>query len=233
MLKTIRQSAIENPWFFRILMGIIGVTFVISMGWGFGNSGSGRENVVATVDTETIQLREYKNAYEKLSKTYREFYKDNQEFDDKMVKKAAIDQLVARQIWLKAAKELSISVSDQELMESISNILVFQKPGEEGNPGPFDMERYQQVLADNNLGPEFFEKSHRNDLVIDKVKKVVQDAVQLTQKEIDEAKENLPAGRDPERAVSDALYLKRQKALLAFSTNVKSRSTIEIRQELL
>ena len=230
MLKTLRQGAIENPWFYRAIMIVIGIAFIISMGWGFGGFGSRSDNVVAKVDKAEITLVDYSRLYQNLSQNYRERYPDSDKIDENMFKQAAIDQLVNRQLWLKAARELRVLVSDQELTESISNI---QKGGTEGKPGTFDVERYHQVLSRAHLNPESFEKSQREDLLIDKVKKLVQDSVQLSQKEIEEARKNSPQNQDPERAVSDALYLKRQKALLAFSTNLKSHSKIEIKQELL
>jgi peptidyl-prolyl cis-trans isomerase D len=233
MLKTLRQGAIENPWFYRIIMGVIGIAFIITMGWGFGGFGSRSDNVVAKVDKAEITLVDYNRLYQNLYQNYRDRYPDSEKIDENMFKQAAIDQLVNRQLWLKAARELRISVSNQELTESISNIPVFQKGGSEGKPGTFDVERYRQVLSRAHLNPESFEKSQREDLMIDKVKKLVQDSVQLSQKEIEEARKNAPQNQDPERAVSDALYLKRQKALLAFSTNLKSHSKIEIKQELL
>jgi peptidyl-prolyl cis-trans isomerase D len=233
MLRALRQGAVENPWFFRIIMGLIGVAFVITMGWGFGNLDSRSENVVATVDKTKISLVEYQRALQAIFQNYRDQVKETEGIDEKIFKQAAIDQLIDRQIWLKAAKELRISVSDRELMESIARVPAFQKGGQDGKPAAFDLELYHQTLSRAHLSPEAFEQGQREGLLIEKAREVIQDSVQLTQKEMEEAKKNTPSGQDPDRAVSDALFLKRQKALLAFSTNMKARSKIDIKQELL
>jgi len=233
MLKTLRRGAIDNPWFFRIIMGIIAAAFVVTMGWGYGNFTSRSQNMVATVDTAEIETRDYQIALKTLIEGYRARVQDASKIDDKLFKQAAIDQLIARQIWLKAAREIRITVSDQELMDNIAKIPAFLTEGKDGQPGQFDLERYHRLLAGAHLTPEGFERAEREDLLIDKTKRLLQDSVQLTPPEIEEARKNSPQGQDPDRAVSDALYLKRQRALLAFSSNLKSRSKIVIRQELL
>jgi peptidyl-prolyl cis-trans isomerase D len=233
MLKTLRRGAIENPWFFRIIMGIIAIAFIITMGWGFGNLDSRSENVVATVDKAKISLVDYQRAFQALYQNYRDQYKESENIDEKIFKQAAIDQLIDRQVWLKAAKDLNVSVGNQELMESIAKIPVFQKGGQDGKTGVFDLDRYHQTLARAHMSPEGFEQSQREGLLIEKARELIQDSVQLTQKEIDETRKNVSSGQDPDRAVSDALFLKRQKALLAFSTNLKARSKIDIKHELL
>lgn len=233
MIKTLRKGAIENPWFFRIIMALIAVAFIITMGWGFGDFGSRSASIVATVDGAEIGLSEYQRVYKNLYDNFRERAPEGQEIDEEMFRQVAIDQLVNRRLWLKAAQQMRLSVSDHELMESISKIPAFHSEPSEGKPGRFDPERYRRVLEFARLSPEVFERSHQEDLLIEKVKGVVRNAVELTPQEIEEARSNSPEGQDPERAVSDALFLKRQKALLAFSTNLKARSHIEINHDLL
>src|SRR5579863_7180891 len=234
MLKALRRGAIDNPWFYRIIMGGIAAAFVVTMGsWGIHDFNSRSERVVATVDLDEISLSDYQAVLRQIHESFRERAPEASQIDDKLFKQAAIDELVNREIWLKGARDLGLTVSNEELMESIAKYPAFQKEGKPDRPGSFDLERYHQVLGQNHLTSEGFEKGQREDLLVDKTKKLLQDSVQLSQNEIEEAKKNTAQGQDPERSVSDALYQKRQKALLAFSNNLKSHSKIVIRQELL
>ncbi|WDT78889.1 MAG: hypothetical protein MPW14_17155 [Candidatus Manganitrophus sp.] len=48
MLKVIRKGAIENPWFFRLVMLILAVVFTATMGWwGFEQT---EDKAIAKVD---------------------------------------------------------------------------------------------------------------------------------------------------------------------------------------
>ena len=49
MLKVIRESAIERPWFYRTLMFLIAAVFVVTMGWwGFEEN---KEDSIVRVGT--------------------------------------------------------------------------------------------------------------------------------------------------------------------------------------
>jgi len=52
MLKVIREGAIERPWFYRTLMGLIAVVFVLTMGWwGFEEN---KEDVIVSVGDDPL-----------------------------------------------------------------------------------------------------------------------------------------------------------------------------------
>jgi len=52
MLKVLRESAIERPWFYRTIMILIALVFVVTMGWwGFEQN---REDVVVSVGDERV-----------------------------------------------------------------------------------------------------------------------------------------------------------------------------------
>jgi len=54
MLKTIREGAIGNPWFFRIIMMAVAAVFAVSMGWwGFGDHEQ-EGNMIARVEQAKI-----------------------------------------------------------------------------------------------------------------------------------------------------------------------------------
>ena len=74
MLKMVRELAVDNPWVLRIIMGLIAVTFVVTMGWfGFEAPQADR---VAVVEGQKITAKEYRTAYNRAVEFYRQNYKD-------------------------------------------------------------------------------------------------------------------------------------------------------------
>ncbi|MBI3802353.1 MAG: SurA N-terminal domain-containing protein [Nitrospirae bacterium] len=225
MLKVIRKGAIENPWFFRIIMGGLAVAFTVTMGWvGFGG-GHENENTIAQVDRTPIHLEEYHRAYQNASNFYREIFQDK--YDDKDLRKRVIDELVDRKLWLREAQQMKLAVSDEELKRSITQLPGFQKEGK------FDSDLYRRVLALEHYSPEGFERQHREELLIDKAKTLVKESVALTPTEEEEAKKSNPANPDPDRAASDLLFQKKQRALNGYTLALRQKASINVKEELL
>jgi len=233
MLKLIREGSHSYPWLLKSIMGVIALTFVITMGWwGFGEQQTGA--AVASVGDLTISRDEFRRAYEN---TYR-FYKDKVpgEFKDETIKQMVIDQLVDNRTWLIAAKNMGLTVADADLREVIMQIPDFQKNGS------FDPEMYQRLLAASHLTPATFEAIEAKEILSNKARMVIRDAVSLTPAELAEAQaltlrqtESDPAkaaaGRD--RAVQDVLFQKQQRALTAYTESLKTVIPIKINRELL
>ncbi len=223
MLKTLRRGAIENPWFYKIIMGGLAIVFMVSMGWwGFGPQG---EPPIAQVNEVSIDNVAYRRAYQNTARFYRDVLKDK--YDDKQVRKQVIDGLVDRTLWLTEAERLKLTVADEVLKESITHLPGFQ------NEGAFDPERYRRILAAERLTLAAFEMQQREEMLIEKAKSLVKDAVALTPAEIEQGKMRQPNNPDPERAIADALFTKKQKALNAYTAALKREASVQIKEELL
>src|SRR2546430_9016232 len=69
MLKVIRESAIERPWFYRTLMFLIAAIFVVTMGWwGFEEN---KEDIIVRVGDDKVSRSEYLQTYQFLTERYR------------------------------------------------------------------------------------------------------------------------------------------------------------------
>ena len=232
MIKILRFANDKYPWFLAITMGFIAISFIVGMGWwGFGEqSGS----VVATVGDQSIALDEFKRAYEN---TYR-FYKEKVpgEFKDETIKQYVVEQLVDHRVWLIAAHNMGLTVSDEDLRESILQTPEFQRNGR------FDPEHYQRVLAANHMTPSMFESMQARELLSLKARMIVSDAVALTPAEQAEAQALMLRQPDPdpakaaaakERAIQDVLLQKQQRTLAAYAQSLKATLPITIRREIL
>ena len=115
MLKNIREGAIENPWFFRILMLGIAAVFAVSMGWwGFTDDGR-QENTIAQIGETYITIQEYKDAYRNESRFYRELFQDD--FDDEALRKRVINSMVDNKLWLQEADRMQLGISNSALRD--------------------------------------------------------------------------------------------------------------------
>lgn len=232
MIKLMREASHSYPWLLKGLMGILALAFVITMGWWGFDEQSG--SVVASVGDLTVSRDEFRRAYEN---TYR-FYKDKVpgEFKDETIKQFVVDQLIDNRTWLIAAKNMGLTVADEDLREVIMQIPDFQKNG------VFDPEIYQRLLAANHLTPATFEAMEEKEVLSNKARLIIRDAVALTPAELAEAQaltvrqtESDPAKATAakDRALQDVLFQKQQRALMAYTESLKTTLPITIHRELL
>jgi hypothetical protein len=232
MIKTMRNASHNHPWLLKSIMGILAVAFVITMGWwGFGEQAG---NAVASVGDLTVSRDEFRRAYENMYRFYKE--KVPGEFKDETIKQYVIEQLVDNRLWLIAAKDMGITVSDADLREMIVQVPEFQKNG------AFDADLYQRLLAANHLTPAIFEAAQAKEILGNKARMVVRDSVALTPSEIAEGQALMarPQDGDPAKAASakdrvlqDMLFQKQQRALMAYQESLKAKVPIKIHRELL
>jgi peptidyl-prolyl cis-trans isomerase D len=165
MLRYLRENS--GNWIIKIFLGIIVVVFVFL---GVGSMNSGRDNSVASVNDEPITVSEFQDAYRNLVEQMRSRFQDNLT-DDLLkalnVRQQALNSLIEQKLVAAQADKLNITVSDQELQESILRIDAFQRDGR------FDMEQYRRLLGLNSMSPEMFEQLQRNALRQQKVQEMV------------------------------------------------------------
>jgi len=235
MLKILRKGAIENVWLYRIIMIVLSLAFVITMGW-WGFSGPADQREVAKVGKVSITLEQYQQAYDRTYKTYRDLFKD--QFNEELIKqlnlkKTVIDGLVERQLWLMAAQQLRVQVSDRELSDFILKQSAFQREGK------FDPEVYRRVLALNRYTPEGFERLQREELAIEKVRGLLKDSVSVTDIDLQELQAQ-PASSSQATSASvnqeqlqGLLMRKQQMALETYLNFLKSQVPISIDERML
>ena len=232
MIRTMRDAAHNYPWLLKSIMGILAVAFVITMGWwGFGEQAT---NTVANVGDLTVSRDEFRRAYEFMYRAYKE--RGGAELKDETFKQLVVDQLIESRLWVIAARDMGITVSEADLREMILQIPDFQKNG------AFDPDLYRRLLAANHWTPAAFEATQQQELLAGKARMAVRDAVALTPSEISEGQalttraqdsdaSNPVAGR--ERAIQDMLLQKQQRALQAYQEALKAKIPITIHREML
>lgn len=181
MLESIRKR--RNSVLILIAFAAIIIVFIF---WGVGPNGGGDgtdPSIIATVDGESIPVREYANLYKREVEYYKNTFKE--QFTDEMAQKLnlrqkALDILINRTLAIKEAKAQGIKVTDAEVQEAIKAIPVFSKDG------AFDKELYFKVLSSNRLNPAEFEKSVEADLITAKIRETIVKGITVTEAEAKE-----------------------------------------------
>ena len=138
------------------------------------------------------------------------------------MKKNVLGSLIDKKLWLMAAKEMGVTVSDDELRALLKENELFQKNK------VFDDSTYRQVLSFNHLKPADFEESQRKELLYEKIRSTLKDSVTLTPLE----QVTSGSSEENERVSKDKLSQKREKAVQSFLENMKTKAKIEIKNEL-
>lgn len=175
MLNLMRKHA--GSWMIKIILFIIVVVFVFL---GVGNMRSRNATIVADINGEVITLEVYRRAYYQLLDNYRRIY--GAQLNDEMLKllrpnEMALEQLIQRVLMSQEADRLEMEVGEAELKASIHQIPAFQ------NNGKFDYQRYQSVLAQNNITTEQFESDRIKDIRLDRLRTVVLSGVAVSEDE--------------------------------------------------
>lgn len=178
MLNLMRKHA--GSWMIKVLLFAIVVVFVF---WGVGSMRNQNETQVAEVNGEIIPVEVYRQAYYRMLDEYRRIY--GGQLDDNLIKllrpnEMALDRLIERVLLLQEAGRLKIKVGSDELAQAIYSMPDFQVNG------AFNTERYQQILAQNNLSDQRFRMDRSEALLLNKLRSVLLVGVVATE---DEAKE--------------------------------------------
>ena len=184
MLSTIREHA--DSWLIKSILWLIVFAFIgtIFYSWGMGGASGSAGGVVATVDGTKITQVEYERTFNNLINFYREQFKN--QFSEELIQKLdlktqALDVLVQKKLLISKADELSIRVSDTEVVNRIHSLPAFQRDKK------FSNTVYQNFLKFKRLTPLEFEESQRESLLLEKIENFIKSNVKISAGEIDEA----------------------------------------------
>jgi hypothetical protein len=176
MLQAMRKHA----KYFYVLFFIVILSFIF---WGVGTVDKTEKNaIVAEVGKYKITTDDYWKTYDNVSRYYKDVYKDK--FDEEMEKKMnlkenVLNMLINERLLLVAAKDSGIGVSDEELQESIMQEQAFMKDG------VFNKDVYLSRLRLIRMTPEEYESIKRQELIAQKMKRLIEVSADITDMESD------------------------------------------------
>ncbi len=189
MLNFIRKQS--DTWLIKAILWLIVLAFVATIfySWGAGGKIGEANRTVATVNGIEIKASEFERAYSNIVNFYRNQFRD--QFSEEMVaklklKENALDALIQNRLVLLEAKKMNLTVSDQELADSIAKRPEFQRDEK------FSSNLYKNYLRFSRISAKDFEDSQRKTLLREKLEKIIKASTQISESEIQEAykKEN-------------------------------------------
>ncbi|HMK56330.1 MAG TPA: SurA N-terminal domain-containing protein [Dissulfurispiraceae bacterium] len=218
------QSMRRHARYFYVLFVIVIITFIF---WGVGNVDKSTSVSVAEIGREKISVEEFWRTYERTRDAYREMYKGQNldEIDKKLnLKKTVLDGMIEERVLLASARELGLTVSDEELQQAIVTDPRFRRDG------VFHREIYVKTLALNRMTPEIYESMLRDQITADKLRRMIASSVDVTSADLAGAPD------DPEKSAmirQMVLYNKRNAAIRSYVEAAKKQLNIKINQEAL
>jgi parvulin-like peptidyl-prolyl isomerase len=141
------------------------------------------------------------------------------------LKENVLNSMINERVLLTAAQKSGITASDQELQDAIAREPAFMKNG------AFDKEVYLNRLRLNRITPEEFERSQRQELILSKMRRLVELAVDVS----DGSDTQLPQDSSNEQASKMIHQAKltdlREKALSSYIEGLKKDIKIKINKQ--
>jgi len=176
MLDLVRKHA--RSWLIKVALFLIVIVFIF---WGGYSYKTRQEGQMARVGDHYISINEYNQYYNQLVERYRQQLRDSFSEDllrQMNLKKQALNLLIDRYIVSKAAQDLRLTATSEEIQQKLLEFPVFQTEGR------FDKKRYELILRQNRFTPETFEQQMGQDLTLQKVEAFVKRRVPVMEQEL-------------------------------------------------
>ena len=187
MLNVFRENLRHLKW---VLVAVV-LSFILTIFavWGGGIGGRNtadrdRESWAARIGDQVIGIQAFQQEARNMEYTYRQILGSQFEQQRPFLRlgQAAVNRLVERELLSREAASAGLKVSEQEVAEAIMKSPSFQQNGVF-----IGRERYEQLFRANEARFEDFERQIRQDLLLDKLRSVVEDSVTVSDAELREA----------------------------------------------
>lgn len=221
MLKIMRSHKFFTVFLLSAVTIMIIITFVF---WGIGPLENPSNMVVAHIGKEKITQKEYWKSYYIAEDYYRRIYKDEEEIKKLNLKEMVLNDLIDRKVLMIAADMSAVRVTQEELKKAIMSNPIFQKNG------VFQRDVYMRALKLMRMTPREYENALMDELLIDKMSRVIGETTELT---TDERKilDSIKEGR--EQLAQAFLSAKQELAIKAYIEGVKRQMKIKINEAAL
>ena len=223
MLKSMRKHA----KYFYVLFFIVILSFVF---WGVGTvDKTGGAEIVAEVGKYKITAQEYWRTYDNVYRFYRDVYKDS--FDEEMeqklnLKESVLNSMINERIMFLLAKDLGIRVNDEELQDAIIRDQAFMKNG------LFNKDIYLNRLRLMRTTPEAYEESKRQELLITKVRNMIELSVDTSDIALS-LPEDMKNAELANMLSRNMLNERKEKTLGSYLEGLKKEFEISINQDVI
>lgn len=223
MLMSMRKHA----KYFYVLFFIVILSFIF---WGVGTvDKTGGAEIVAEVGNYKITAQEYWRTYDNVYRFYRNVYKDS--FDEEMeqqlnLKESVLNSMINERIMFLLAQDLNITIHDDELQNAITRDQTFMKNG------LFNKDIYLNRLRLMRTTPEAYEESKRQELLITKVRNIIELSVDTSDIALS-LPEDMKNAELANMLSRNLLNERKEKTLGSYLEGLKKEFEISINQDVI
>lgn len=183
MMRALRDKKFMHAilWFVLVCFLVGFVFLVLGTKYQFLSNGK-NPDLIAQIGDEQISNSDFFKTYQPaLDKLYRA-KQDNPTSDEiRKLKEQVLNRLIDETILKITAKKLDLSVPNEEILGWLQRQSYFLDEN-----GKFDKSRYYQVLQANQMTPQQFEETQRNQILLQKIQSILTDGVLTTSEELKE-----------------------------------------------
>ncbi|HEK85979.1 MAG: peptidyl-prolyl cis-trans isomerase [Candidatus Saccharicenans sp.] len=181
MLKTMRK----NVKTLTPVLWIVIATFIIAIFAVWGGAGrlgeANRTNTLFQIGNRRVTADEYFQVLRQRVEAMKKQYPD---LNANLIKQInlpqqLLEQLIQQNLLLEIARQMGIKATDQELQEKIMSFPVFQREGKF-----VGFNEYKQVLDWNHIPVQRFEDSLREEIILNKVTRLLTAGVAVSEEEV-------------------------------------------------
>jgi peptidyl-prolyl cis-trans isomerase D len=168
-----------------LLFGFIIFVFVFSFGPGSKMEGCGRDDLAAAVNGDKVTISDFQYSYQQNLNRYLQQRRQTTSMTKEehlMLRQETLQALIRQKLLLQAALNLGLRVSKEERNKAIRTHPYFQNE----KTGKFEFERYKQIVQRQfRTTTAKFEKSYRDDMLVQKMASIIQDTASITDEELE------------------------------------------------
>jgi peptidyl-prolyl cis-trans isomerase D len=224
MLEIMRSHKFFSVFLLGAVTFMIIITFVF---WGIGGNGDSSDKkagVLAEIEGEPLFIEEFWRVYDNEYKRVRESYPNDEELKKLNLKDKVLDSLIDRKVIVITAQKAGMTVTEKEVQNEILQFDFFQKDG------VFNQEVYERSLKFNRWTPQAFEEQVKNDLLFDKMSRLIEETIEYTPSEL----QMIESLGQSNAQIADAIRnSKKNQALKTYVEGVKRKMEIRVNRDLI
>jgi peptidyl-prolyl cis-trans isomerase D len=215
----------KHAKFFYVFFVIIIVSFIFF----YVGPTHEKENIaVIEVGSKKIYLVDYWRTHDNIRNYFQNVYKGqfNPEMEKTLnIKEKAVDLIVGNELLLIAAENLGIETSDSELNDAIINDPAFKRDN------VFREDVYNRVLQLNRMTVGYFETKRREELTVEKVRRLIAMSSGFAITDLPKSMLNSP--KILESIMPQIIEDSKQKTILSYINSMKKIVPVKINIEML
>jgi len=186
MLKVFRDNLKYLSWVLWVVIAVFVLFVFVDFGGVTGGLSGGGAGAAATVGGEAVSYEDLQRHYRNLEDYYRRTFGEafTPEVAEQFgLRRQALEQAVDQVVLLGEARRLGLEIGDDEVREELLDI-----PWLQDEQGRFvGTEEYRNRLRRIGYTPEGFEQAMRQEMLLEKLNRILAESVYVTDSEVERA----------------------------------------------